>query len=102
MLVPAKPERPWQPPSEPSSTLWMKACQILLRGWLIVTAVSLNVTNISEGRWGWAGVSAFLVSATWWLNARSASHTQLTGGWVLYGLGAALGTWTGMYLGGLL
>ncbi len=67
-----------------------------------MTWVALNVHNISMEAYGWAFLSAFMVSTTWWLNAKAAAMRDVEMGAPLYGIGAGLGTLTGMYIGGWL
>ena len=76
--------------------------EVLLRGFWIVFWVSLNVHNISMGYYTWAFFSAFMVSITWWSNAKAAAMKDLQLGAPIYGIGAGLGTLTGMYVGGWL
>jgi len=72
---------------------------IALRGWLLVSAVAFNVSQVAAGHYVIAFLSGTLVSVIWWGNAGRA-HSG--GGWraaMAYGLGAGCGTVTGMWVG---
>ena len=72
-----------------------------LRGFAIVALVSFNTRLLADGRELAIPVAA-LLSAVWWLNARTASHHQQSvQGMVAYASGAACGTALGLWVGGL-
>ena len=71
---------------------------MFLRGFLLVALVAANTRQIANGRYLGAFVVGGLISAVWWSNS-SAKREQFSGAGVLYALGAAVGTVTGMYLG---
>lgn len=73
---------------------------IFLRGAAIVTLVSLNTRLLADGRLLAIPVAA-LLSAVWWLNARTASQVGTGRGMIAYAAGAACGTACGVWLGGL-
>jgi hypothetical protein len=73
---------------------------IWARGLVIVTLVSLNTRLLADGRWS-AVVVASVLSAVWWLNARTASRLDGRGAMISYALGAGCGTALGLWLGGL-
>lgn len=72
--------------------------RISLRGFWIVFLTASNVVQVSHGHYLGALCGGFLISATWWSNAHSAGTTNIQGGAFAYGLGAALGTVSGMWL----
>jgi hypothetical protein len=72
---------------------------LLARGYVMVTLVSLNTIQVAHQR-KFAAVSVgFLISLTWWSNS-SKKREDVPGAGVTYALGAALGTLTGMWIGG--
>lgn len=73
--------------------------RLFLRGWLIVTLTAMNVVFISSLNFPLAFVTGFGISATWWLNAGSASDDRSWRALVAYATGAAVGTMTGMVVG---
>jgi hypothetical protein len=72
---------------------------LFFRGWLIVFFVALNTVFIAEASLGKAGLSGFMISMLWFLNARTAGQTSGFTGAFCYALGAAVGTVTGAWLG---
>ena len=80
--------------------IYRTLCDVWLRGFIIVSLVSLNTRLLSDGRWVAVLVSIAL-STVWWINARSASRVD---GWkaaCAYGVGAGCGSALGLWLGGL-
>lgn len=76
-------------------TIWWRAFSI-------VTVTALNVTEISHFHPLTAFFTGGLLSYIWWGNSQKASVTiGVPGGAFAYGLGAACGTVTGMFLGRL-
>lgn len=73
---------------------------IWMRGLVIVALVSLNTRLIADGRWS-AVVVASILSAVWWLNARTASKVEGWRAMLAYAIGAGCGTALGLWLGGL-
>lgn len=71
---------------------------LLVRGYVMVTLVSLNTIQVAHGRHAAAVGVGFLISLTWWSNS-SKKREDVRGAGVTYALGAALGTLTGMWLG---
>lgn len=72
---------------------------LLARGYVMVTLVSLNTIQVAHGRKVSAVAVGFLISLTWWSNSsKKREDVPLAG--ATYALGAALGTLTGMWLGG--
>lgn len=71
---------------------------LALRGWLMVTLVSLNTIQIAHGRVPSAVAVGFCISLLWWTNSSKHRHDSRWAG-VVYASGAALGTLTGMALG---
>ena len=71
---------------------------LALRGWLMVTLVSLNSIQIVHRRYVSAAVVGFCISFLWWTNS---SRHRLDSRWAgpVYALGAATGTLTGMWIG---
>lgn len=68
--------------------------RIALRGFGMVTLVSMNTVHLSQGHNSAAALGGFMISALWWSN--SSSHREdVPGAAVVYGFGAALGTFTG-------
>lgn len=76
----------------------MILARLFARGWLIVTLTAYNVSNIAHGQYWHAFLGGFGISFVWWMNSRSAAHTDVRGGRELYALGAAVGTICGMWL----
>lgn len=72
--------------------------RLFFRGWLIVTLTAANVVQISARHYGPAIVVGFLISLVWWHNSRNAARSDLPWSGVVYALGAALGTASGMIL----
>lgn len=68
------------------------------RGLAIVTLTAMNVREISGGHYLAATLVGFGISLVWWFNSRSAAHSDLPGAGIVYALGAAAGTFTGMVL----
>ncbi len=75
---------------------------LLFRGWLIVTLTALNVSQIASGRFLGAFFCGTAISLVWYLNAGQASSDRSKRATLLYGLGAGVGTVTGMWLGRML
>ena len=71
---------------------------LAFRGWLMVTLVSLNTVQIAHGRAAQACVVGFGISWLWWANS-SKHRCDTKGAGMVYALGAALGTLTGMWIG---
>jgi hypothetical protein len=71
--------------------------RIALRGFWIVFLTASNVVQVATGHYGGAFVGGFLISATWWSNAHAAK-VPVRYGSICYGLGAAIGTVSGMGL----
>lgn len=72
---------------------------IWFRAYLIVTITACNVVNIGRGHYGLAFLSGGGLSTVWWFNSRVASRSLVRGAGLAYGLGAACGTITGMWIG---
>ena len=73
---------------------------IFLRGLVIVSLISLNTRLLSDGRWAAVPV-ATLLSAVWWINARTAAQVDGIPAMLVYASGAGCGTALGLWLGGL-
>lgn len=71
---------------------------LALRGWLMVSLVSLNSIQIVHHRYASAAVVGFCISALWWTNSSKHRHDSKWAG-AVYALGAAAGTVTGMFIG---
>jgi hypothetical protein len=74
--------------------------RLVARGWIMVALVSLNTIQVAHGRNAAAIAVGFLISLTWWSNS-SKQREDVRGAGLAYATGAALGTMTGMWLGGL-
>lgn len=72
-----------------------------LQGFVIVFLTSLNVVQIARGHYASAFVVGGAISWVWFGNSRTAAHSQATYARQAYALGAAIGTVTGMFVGGL-
>ena len=73
----------------------MNHLRIFATGWLQVALVVLNTWQIANGKIAGAVLVGFLISLVWTLNVRTAAF----GGWgsrIIYCLGAASGTLTGL------
>lgn len=75
----------------------MTLIRIAGRGFVIVFLTASNVVQVSHGHYGGALVGGFLISSLWWSNSHAAK-LDTPGASIAYGLGAALGTVTGMYV----
>jgi len=73
---------------------------IFFRGFLIVSLISLNTIQLSQGRWS-APLVGFCISVVWWMNARSANRVDGVPAMLCYASGAALGTGFGLWLGNI-
>jgi len=71
---------------------------IFARGALIVCLMSWNTTLLANGK-PLAIAVGFLISAVWWMNARSASKASGALAGFVYAVGAAFGTAIGLLLG---
>lgn len=71
---------------------------LFLRGWLMVSLVSLNSVQIIHQRYASAALVGWCISALWWTNS---SRHRLESRWAgaVYAVGAATGTVTGMWVG---
>ena len=72
---------------------------VFLRGWWIVMFVASNVHNVAHVAWVPMFVTGTMVSLNWWLNARAAMRVDHPFGALAYGLGAGVGTVTGVWIG---
>jgi hypothetical protein len=69
------------------------------RGFSIVVLTAANVVAITHSHYRAAFVGGFFISYVWWLNASRTGQGELPPRpAVWYGLGAAIGTVTGMWL----
>jgi len=68
------------------------------RAWLIVFLTAANVGFISRGEYVAAFVTGGMLSYVWWTNSRTAAHSTLRFGRIVYAFGAACGTVSGMAL----
>jgi hypothetical protein len=76
--------------------------RLFFRGWLIVSLTAANVSFIGQHNYPLAFVTGFGISLVWYGNSQRANdHRTTMSSWV-YALGAAAGTMTGMWVGGLL
>lgn len=69
--------------------------RIALRGFVIVSLMAANTVQIAGAHLYGAGVVGFLISAVWWSNSHAAKLDAPYAP-IAYGLGAAIGTVTGM------
>lgn len=67
------------------------------RGFGLVALTASNVVQVSHGHYGGALLGGFLISWLWWSNSHAAKMA-IPGAALAYGLGAALGTVSGMWL----
>lgn len=72
--------------------------RLLGRGYLIVILTACNVYQVAHAHYGGAFVVGMAISVTWFVNARNASRSDLSDAPIWYGLGAGLGTISGMAL----
>ena len=72
--------------------------RVFVRGFALVTLVSLNTRQIANGHYPGAFLVGGMISAVWWSNS-SAKREDAQYVWAAYALGAACGTVLGMYLG---
>lgn len=68
-----------------------------LRGFAMVTLVSMNTRQLATGHISAAVVIGFLISLLWYQNS-SKDRDNRRGAGVAYALGAAAGTWVGFTL----
>ena len=71
---------------------------LFLRGWLMVSLVSLNGIQLVRERYVSAAIVGFCISFLWWTNSSKHRPDSKWAGTV-YALGAAVGTLTGMWIG---
>lgn len=71
--------------------------RIALRGFWLVFLTASNVVQVSHGHYKGALIGGFLISTLWWSNSHAAKQ-DVRGGAMAYGIGAALGTVSGMGL----
>jgi hypothetical protein len=71
---------------------------LFFRGFLLVALVSMNTRQIANGRYAGAFVIGGLISLCWWWNSAK-DRPDFRGAGLVYALGAACGTVTGMWLG---
>jgi hypothetical protein len=76
----------------------MHYASIFGRAWLIVFLTAANVGFISRGEYVAAFATGGMLSYVWWTNSRTAAHSTLRFGRIVYALGAACGTVSGMAL----
>ncbi len=72
------------------------------RAFSIVTVTALNVVQVSGHHYVTAFFTGGLLSFIWWINTRTAAHSEARWGRAAYTFGAACGTVMGMWLGELL
>lgn len=72
--------------------------RLAFRGWLLVSLVSLNTVQIAHGRTTGAVAVGFCISLLWWQNS-SKHRSDARGAGLVYAIGAALGTLTGLWIG---
>ena len=75
----------------------MTLLRVALRGFWLVFLTASNVWQVSHGHYLGAFLGGFLISATWWSNSHAAK-VDLPCASLAYGVGAALGTVSGMTL----
>jgi hypothetical protein len=71
---------------------------VFLRGFVLVTLVSLNTRQIAHGSYPGAFMVGGMISLVWWQNS-SAKREDVRGASLAYAFGAAVGTVLGMWLG---
>jgi hypothetical protein len=71
---------------------------LFARGFLLVFLVSTNTYQIAHQHFIGATLVGFMISLTWFYNARKAARSDLWGAGVVYALGAAAGTLIGLTL----
>ena len=74
--------------------VWWKAFSI-------VSITALNVVQITGHHYPAAFCTGSLLSFIWWINTKTAAHSELPGAHLAYTLGAGCGTVFGMFLGSL-
>jgi hypothetical protein len=72
--------------------------RLWLRGFVQVSLVACQTTQIAKGSYNGAFVIGWLISAVWWSNS-SAKRDDVKGAGAVYALGAACGTIAGMWVG---
>jgi hypothetical protein len=72
---------------------------LFLRGFVLVSLVAANTTQIAQRHFGGAFIVGMGVSLVWWWNS-SSKRPEIPGAAFAYAVGAACGTVTGMYLAG--
>lgn len=76
----------------------MTQLAIFARGFIIVTLTSTNIGQIAGRHWLGAFLGGFGISFVWWMNSRTAAHSDAMFAREAYALGAASGTVFGMWL----
>ena len=76
---------------------------LALRAYVMVALVACNTIQVAHGRWLGAFCVGALISILWYWNAGTAGKSDLPRlpASLCYGLGAGLGTLTGMWLAGV-
>ena len=71
---------------------------LFLRGFVIVSLTSANVSFIARQHWLAAFVTGYGISHTWWWNSKHAARDDERWAGFCYAAGAATGTVAGMAL----
>jgi hypothetical protein len=77
----------------------MTYARVWLRGFVLVALVAMNTRQVASGNYCGAFVVGGLISFVWWANS-SKHREDINGAGAVYAFGAAVGTVTGMWLGG--
>ena len=76
--------------------------RLFFRGWLIVSLTAANVSFIGQHNFPLAFITGFGISFVWYGNSQHANDHRSKMSTFVYALGAAVGTMTGMAVGGML
>lgn len=72
--------------------------RLWIRGFIQVSLVAANTTQVAHGKYAGAFVVGWLISAVWWSNS-SGKRPDIPGAGAVYALGASCGTVLGMWIG---
>ena len=79
----------------------LAVARIMVRGFIIVFLTATNVTQVAGKHYAGAFVVGSLISITWWINSKKAGRSDdIPFAQLAYGLGAGIGTISGMALTG--
>jgi hypothetical protein len=76
----------------------LAACRVVARGFTIVVLTAANVYQVAHAHYLGAFVVGMAISIVWYSNAKTTARSDVPYAGLLYGLGAGIGTITGMFV----